>query len=288
MGIFSKFVSLFQNKDHEQNIDSIEDLLLETGLSPSLVFSLTDSLGSLWNARKSNEQILNMVKEKVGEYLSEYHFQKEDGVEKEVVMLVGVNGVGKTTTVAKLAHFCMKNHGLSQRDILLSAADTFRAAAIEQLEIHSKNLGLDMVKQKHGSDPAAVIFDSLEHASARGRKLVFVDTAGRMNTRGDLMKQLEKSHRIVLRHCSPAQIKIFMVIDGNSGLNTVNQVEDFLEVLPLDAVIVTKYDGGSKGGIIPSITEKTKIPCAFLGTGEQYADLTCFSSEVFLDNFITL
>lgn len=288
MGIFTKFVSLFQGPAAKKNIDEIEDLLLETGLAPGIVFSIIELLSKRISVSKDSQKIMETVEKILIPMLKEYPFELNAEGKLEVIFLVGVNGVGKTTSLAKLAYRCMKHYRLPESSLLLGAADTFRAGAIEQLSVHAKNLAVDIVRQLQGSDSSAVIYDCLEHARAKKKQLALIDTAGRMNSRNDLMQELEKNYRTIIKHVEPEQVKIFIVLDGNSGQNTITQVEDFSTILPIQASILTKYDGSSKGGTIPSITQKTGLPCAFLGTGERYEDLAVFKKESFIHEFLAI
>ena len=192
-------------------------------------------------------------------------------------MVVGVNGVGKTTTIAKIAH-----HYSSQgKKVLIGAADTFRAAAVEQLEVWAKRVGADLIKQSKGSDPSAVAFDSVHAARARGMDLVFIDTAGRLHTKVNLMEELKKVKRIIAREHPGAPHEILLVLDATTGQNAISQAKLFHEAIGVTGIALTKLDGTAKGGIIIGITDELKIPIRYIGVGEGMDDLREFNASEF-------
>jgi fused signal recognition particle receptor len=195
-----------------------------------------------------------------------------------VIMVVGVNGVGKTTTIAKLAGR-YKSHG---KNILFAASDTFRAAATEQLEAWAKSIGVSMVKQSRGSDPSAVAFDAIEAAKARSFDIVFIDTAGRLHTKENLMEELRKMKRIVARQCPGAPHEILLILDATTGQNAISQTRLFNEALGITGIALTKLDGTAKGGIIIGITDSFHIPIRYIGVGEKTDDLREFNAEEFV------
>jgi fused signal recognition particle receptor len=195
-----------------------------------------------------------------------------------VVLLVGVNGVGKTTTIAKLAHQD-RRRGLTP---LLIAADTFRAAAVEQLEIWGGRAGAQVVKQKHGADPAAVVFDGLAAAQARGADTVYIDTAGRLQTKVNLMEELKKIHRTAAKKLPGAPHETFLVLDATTGQNALSQARLFHEAVGLTGIILTKMDGTAKGGVALAVAHETGIPLRYLGVGEGMEDLRPFDAEAFV------
>ena len=194
-----------------------------------------------------------------------------------VVMVIGVNGVGKTTSIGKLASF-YKAQG---KKVLLSAADTFRAAAIEQLEIWADRAGVDMVKHSEGADPAAVVFDSCTAAKARGADIIIVDTAGRLHNKKNLMQELEKIHRVVERELPGASKEVLLVLDATTGQNAVNQAREFKTAADITGIILTKLDGTARGGVILSIREDLDVPVKFVGLGEGVDDLQPFDPDGF-------
>ena len=201
-------------------------------------------------------------------------------------LFLGVNGVGKTTTIAKIANLFKDENPDS--GIVLSAGDTFRAAAIDQLKLHGERLGLRVVHQSHGSDPGAVIFDTIESAKSKGDKIILADTAGRMHNKANLVKELQKIDKIIKGKIKEENYKKILIIDSTTGQNGVNQAEIFNEAVGIDAVILTKYDSAAKGGIAVSISGKLGIPFAYTGTGEKYSDIQVFSKEKYLDSLLNV
>lgn len=196
-----------------------------------------------------------------------------------IILVLGVNGVGKTTTIGKLAK-TFKNQG---KKVLLAAADTFRAAAVEQLEIWARRADCSIVKQPEGSDPAAVVFDAISSAKAKGVDIIICDTAGRLHNKKNLMGELEKINRIIDRELADASKEILLVLDATTGQNGLNQAEEFCKILPITGIVLTKLDGTAKGGIALSIKNKLGIPIKFIGIGEGEDDLREFSAKDFAD-----
>lgn len=194
-----------------------------------------------------------------------------------VVLVIGVNGVGKTTSIGKLASF-YKAQG---KKVLLSAADTFRAAAIEQLEIWANRADVDMVKHSEGADPAAVVFDSCAAAKARGADVIIVDTAGRLHNKKNLMQELEKIHRVIDRELPEASKEVLLVLDATTGQNAVNQAREFKTAADITGIVLTKLDGTARGGVILSIREDLDVPVKFVGLGEGVDDLQPFDPDGF-------
>ena len=196
-----------------------------------------------------------------------------------VFMIIGVNGVGKTTTIAKLSYEYKKQG----KKVLICAADTFRAAATEQLEIWASRVGVDILKQKAGSDPAAVVFDALSAAKAQGKDLVLIDTAGRLHTKSNLMQELAKIRKVANREAPGAPHESWLILDATVGQNGIVQAREFMNITPITGIILTKIDGTAKGGIVVSIAKELGIPIKFLGTGEALDDLIQFDPTKFID-----
>jgi fused signal recognition particle receptor len=196
-----------------------------------------------------------------------------------VVMVVGVNGVGKTTTIGKLAH----QYKTENRSVLMVAADTFRAAAIEQLEVWGRRAGVEVIRQKQGADPSAVLFDALQAARARKIDYVIVDTAGRLHTKSNLMAELEKMRRTAGRVVPGAPHEVLLVLDGTTGQNGLEQARKFTESAGVTGIVLTKLDGTAKGGIVVSITRELNLPIRYIGVGEQIEDLLPFEPERFIE-----
>lgn len=197
----------------------------------------------------------------------------------EVVLMVGVNGAGKTTTIAKLAHRAQ----MQGRKVLVAAGDTFRAAAIEQLQVWSQRVGASFYAKEHGSDPAAVAFEAVDYAHQHGHDLVFVDTAGRLQTKHNLMEELKKINRVLGKKIPGAPHRTILVLDANTGQNALSQVKLFSEAAPINEIILTKLDGTAKGGIIVAIALEFGLPITFVGLGEKMEDLRSFSGQEFVD-----
>lgn len=195
-----------------------------------------------------------------------------------VVLLVGVNGTGKTTTAGKLAHY-FREQG---KKVILAAADTFRAAAIDQLEVWARRAGVDIIKQREGSDPAAVVYDALQAAKARRADVVLVDTAGRLHTKTNLMEELKKLRRVAAREVPGAPHEVLLVLDATTGQNAINQAKLFGEATGLTGIVLTKLDGTAKGGVVVAIKKELGLPVKFAGTGEKIEDLVPFNPEEFV------
>jgi len=199
-----------------------------------------------------------------------------------VIFVVGVNGTGKTTTIGKLANRLRKEN----RSVLLCAADTFRAAAVEQLEIWARRNGIEMVRQKTGADPAAVVFDGLAAARARGVDVVIVDTAGRLHTKSNLMAELEKMKRTAAKQVAGAPHEVLLVLDATTGQNGLAQAREFTEHAGVTGLVLTKLDGTAKGGIVVAIVRELGLPIRFVGTGEQIDDLVPFDAATFVNSLL--
>jgi fused signal recognition particle receptor len=196
-----------------------------------------------------------------------------------VVLVVGVNGVGKTTTIGKIAaQFTARGH-----KVIIGAADTFRAAAIEQLCVWGERAGAQVVHHKHGSDPAAVAFDTMEAAKARGADLVLIDTAGRLHTKVNLMDEMRKIHRVIGKSVEGAPHEVLLVLDATTGQNAILQAREFKDVVGVNSLAVTKLDGTAKGGVIVGICDELRIPVKFIGIGEQVDDLRPFVAKDFVE-----
>lgn len=221
------------------------------------------------------------LKEVIKEILLEGNYEEVDD-EKKVMLVIGVNGVGKTTSIGKLA---AKNKRAGKK-VLLIAADTFRAAAIDQLEVWSRRAEVDLIKHQEGSDPAAVVFDAIEASKARNTDLLICDTAGRLHNKKNLMNELEKINRIIDRELDGVKKETLLVLDATTGQNAVIQAKQFMEVCPIDGIILTKLDGTAKGGVVISIKQSLNIPVRYIGVGEGIDDLQEFDAEGFAEAII--
>lgn len=196
-----------------------------------------------------------------------------------VILLAGVNGVGKTTAIGKLANY-FKSIGKS---VVVAAADTFRAAASDQLEVWANRANVRIIKHKEGSDPASVVFDAISSAKARGDDVILVDTAGRLHNKKNLMDELKKIHKVIIRELPNADYRSYIVLDATTGQNALSQVEIFSEAIDIDGIILTKLDGTAKGGVVMAISAEQEIPVVFVGVGEKIDDLLPFDPEEFVD-----
>ena len=196
-----------------------------------------------------------------------------------IILLAGVNGVGKTTAIGKLANY-FKSIGKS---VVVAAADTFRAAASEQLEVWADRANVRIIKHKEGSDPASVVFDAISSAKARGDDVILVDTAGRLHNKKNLMDELKKIHKVIIRELPNVDYRSYIVLDATTGQNALSQVEIFSEAIDIDGIILTKLDGTAKGGVVMAISAEQEIPVVFVGVGEKIDDLLPFDPEEFVD-----
>ncbi len=196
-----------------------------------------------------------------------------------VIMVVGVNGVGKTTTIGKLAY----NYRSAGKKVIIGAADTFRAAANEQLEVWSKRAGVEIVQQMHGSDPAAVAFDTVKAAQSRGAEVVIIDTAGRLHTKTNLMEELKKIKRVITKCSADAPHEVLLVLDATTGQNAIQQAKLFNEAVGLTGLVITKLDGTAKGGVVFAVSNSLNIPVRFIGVGEKIEDLQPFEPHKFVE-----
>lgn len=226
---------------------------------------------------QNTNEVMPFIEKTMIDLLNENKKEEEKHI-PEVYLVVGVNGVGKTTTIGKLAHQ-MKKEG---KKVLLAAADTYRAAASEQLTIWAKRTGADIVKHAEGADPAAVAFDALTAAKARGVDVVLVDTAGRIQTKVNLMSELGKINKVMKKIIPDAPHQTLLVLDATTGQNAVSQAKHFKEVVDITGIVLTKLDGTAKGGVVLSIHEELKVPVKWIGLGEREDDLQKFDAEVFV------
>ena len=275
------------NKIDRSFFDNLEDILVESDMGSGISIEIVKKLKEQTAARgiTSPESLDSLLKDIISERISEYSFNP-DSDNLNLILFLGVNGVGKTTTIAKTAKLIQNEY--KNAGIILAAADTFRAAAIDQLKIHGERLGVRVVSQEHGSDPGAVIFDSIESAKAKGEKFILADTAGRMHNKANLVKELQKIDKIIKGRIEEKNYLKFLVIDSTTGQNGLNQAEVFNEAVGIDAVVLAKYDSSARGGIAVSISGKLGIPFVFTGTGEKYGDLQRFSKNEYLENLLNV
>lgn len=274
----NKLLSIFSSGSLDEKFyEDIEDTLIEGDFGAKNAMAISDSVRE--QKPKNKEELLNIVKKYLDSRIDSVVLNP-DHDDISVYLVLGVNGVGKTTSIAKLAKY-YSDKGIKT---ILAAADTFRAAAIDQLSLHAKRLGVRIVRQDNGSDPGAVIYDAITSAQSKGEKLILCDTAGRMHNKEDLLRELQKIDKIVTARVKPENYKKILVLDATTGQNSVSQAEIFNNAVGIDALILTKYDSQSKAGSLAQI----QIPVAFIGNGEGYSDISVFDKESFIDNLLAL
>jgi fused signal recognition particle receptor len=270
----------------EQLLESMEESLIAADVGAGTAAEIIDALRKRAKELHVDEAsgLLPLLKEEISTRLREAGLPAEDpfaipGGHPYVIMVVGINGVGKTTTIGKLAH---RYIGAGHK-VMIAAADTFRAAANEQLEIWAQRAGAEIVQQKQGADPAAVAFDAVSAAVARKVDVVIVDTAGRLHTRTNLMEELRKIHRVIGRSVPSAPHEVLLVIDASTGQNGMQQAKQFGSTAGVTGLVLTKLDGTAKGGIVLAISRELHLPVRFIGVGEQMDDLQPFDPQQFAE-----
>ena len=260
--------------------EELEEILIMSDIGMETTVEIIDRLKEKIRKEKINDvaEVKPALKEVIRDMLLEGDYEDFDD-ERKVMLVIGVNGVGKTTSIGKLA---AKNKKEGKK-VLLAAADTFRAAAIDQLDIWSKRAGVDIVKHQEGSDPAAVVFDAVSATKARNVDLLICDTAGRLHNKKNLMDELAKINRIIDRELGDIKKETLLVLDGTTGQNAVIQAKQFMESCPIDGIILTKLDGTAKGGVVISIKNTLNIPVKYIGVGEGVEDLQKFNAEEFAE-----
>lgn len=288
--INNKLDTIFEGRKQidEAFLDELEEMLISTDIGVSTTMQILEAIRKGVSRQEIND--LDALKRAMrNELLTILHHSEVTGVADEtkydlsikpyVLMVVGVNGVGKTTTIGKLAQR-IKNEG---NEVLICAADTFRAAASEQLEIWSNRAGVPLIQQKQGTDPAAVLFDALKSAKSRNSDVLIVDTAGRLHNKSNLMAELEKMKRIAGREVPEAPHEVLLVIDAVTGQNGLEQARQFMKVADVTGIVLTKLDGTAKGGIAVAIAKELNLPIRYVGVGEQVDDLMVFDAEQYVN-----
>lgn len=288
MGFADKLKALFGFGLAKETIfEDLCDLLIEGDMGANLAYKASEELRALCaKERISGEREIRLALKRV---LSPFARSAPLDIpldDLSCILVLGVNGVGKTTTIAKLAAY-YKARGMGT-GIILAAADTFRAAAIDQLKIHGERLSLRVVAQSQGSDPGAVIYDAIDAAISSQAHMIIADTAGRMHTKQNLVRELEKLNKIVGARIAPNRYHKILVLDATTGQNALAQALAFNDAVSVDAIIVTKHDSSAKGGIVLAIAHALDLPTAFIGFGEKLEDLKPFDGSLFLDEFLAL
>ena len=290
---FSKIANTVvgKSKIDEEVLDNLEEVLVSSDVSVKTTLKIIDRLEQRVKKDKyvGVSELNEILKTEISEMLSENNIEDITGFdtpslnEPYVIMVVGVNGVGQTTTIGKLAHQ-FKNNG---KNVVLGAADTFRAAAVEQLTIWSERVGVPIVKQQMGSDPASVAFDTLQSAKAGNADVVLIDTAGRLHNKVNLMNELSKIKNVMQKVIPNAPHEILLVLDGSTGQNAIEQAEQFLKATEVNAMAITKLDGTAKGGVLIGISDQFKIPVKYIGVGEKVDQLQVFNRNAFIDSLFS-
>lgn len=271
-----KIRALFSRTPDDASFEHLEQIFYEADLGATTSAELVEKIRIFSRKHPDTDQILAFVKE---ELLKVFSSPAVELRSPHVILLVGVNGSGKTTTLAKLAAYYAKQ----KKKVLVVAGDTFRAAAIEQLETWAKRLGVDVIKSQPNSDPSGVAFDALAAAKARGIDIVLIDTAGRLQTKTDLMHELAKVRRVCQKQIPDAPHETLLVLDATVGQNALDQARTFHQFTPITGIVLTKLDGSAKGGIAVAIQKQLQIPIRWVGTGEGADDLAPFEAEAYID-----
>lgn len=262
-------------------LDELEMILLSADVGAKTTEKLIEAVRQAARKKeiKGTEDVVPFLKKYLTQMLTEEGQRTRISGTPTVILVVGVNGVGKTTTIGKLANYF---HLLNYK-VMIAAADTFRAAASEQLEIWGKRAGCDVIKHAEGADPAAVVFDAMKAAIARKADILFIDTAGRLHNKANLMNELEKIHRVIKREIPEAPHETFLVLDATTGQNAITQAKVFTETASVTGVVLTKLDGTAKGGVVIAIREELGLPVKWIGVGEGIMDFRPFEPEKFVD-----
>jgi fused signal recognition particle receptor len=290
----SRFVDQIQfvlgkgRKIDEELLEELEEIMITSDMGINTTDEILEKLRDRVKkeGHESGEDVFKILKEEIHNIMIESPSAENDRTysipednKPYVILVIGVNGVGKTTTIGKLA-YNYKNNGKS---VIIGAADTFRAAANEQLEIWAERAGVDIIQQKHGADPAAVAYDTLMSAKSKNKDVVMIDTAGRLHNKANLMAELEKISRVVKKVKPEAPDEVFLVLDATTGQNAIQQAKEFTRVAPITGIVLTKLDGTAKGGVVIPIASELKLPVRFIGVGEKIDDMQVFDPTAFTE-----
>lgn len=276
----------------EEVLDNLEDALVSADVGVDTTIEIIKKIEERVAKDKylGISELNKILKEEIEQLLvdapasNSYAFDSDLPTKPYIILVVGVNGVGKTTTIGKLAY----NFKQAGKNVLLGAADTFRAAAVDQLTIWSERVGVPIVKQDMGSDPAAVAFDTAQSAVAKGSEVVLIDTAGRLHNKAHLMEELSKIKRVIQKVIPDTPHEVLLVLDGSTGQNALEQAKHFTAATEVTAIAITKLDGTAKGGVVLAIANQFKIPVKFIGVGEKMTDLLVFDKHEFVDSLFDL
>lgn len=289
-GILSRLAKAIVGKStvDAEVLDNLEEILVSSDVGVNTTLKIIKRLEErvIRDKYVGTDELNKLLKEEISLLLNEsnsandYEFTIPDIKKPYVIMVVGVNGVGKTTTIGKLGY----QFKLAGKKVVLGAADTFRAAAVDQLDVWSKRIGVTIVKQPMGSDPASVAFDSVQSAVAQGADVLIIDTAGRLHNKINLMNELSKIKRVIQKVIPDAPHEILLVLDASTGQNAIEQARQFIKTTEVNAIALTKLDGTAKGGVVIGISDEFKIPVKYIGVGEKIEDLQVFNKQEFVDS----
>jgi len=293
-GVFSKLTKavIGKSKIDDEVLDNLEEVLVSSDVGVDTTLKIIERIEARVSADKyvGTDQLNKMLQEEIVALLKENNSRDVDGLpipedtKPYVIMVVGVNGVGKTTTIGKLAHQ-LKSSG---KNVVLGAADTFRAAAVDQLIIWGERVGVPVINQGMNADPASVAFDTLESAVAKNADVAIIDTAGRLHNKVNLMNELTKIRRVMDKVVPGAPHEILLVLDASTGQNAIEQAKQFVKATEVNALALTKLDGTAKGGVVIGISDQFKIPVKYIGVGEGIEDLQVFNREAFVNSLFNL
>lgn len=281
-----KINNVFSNfrKVDEDFLDELEEVLIMSDIGMDTSIKIISNLRERIKKEKiqDEEDVKQALREEMQKILDITDISLHLNTKPSVILVVGVNGVGKTTSIGKMANRLAKDG----KKVVVAAADTFRAAAVEQLEIWSKRAGADIVKREEGVDPASVVFDAIKKTKENGADILIVDTAGRLHNKKYLMDELNKIQKVINKEMPDSDKEVLLVIDGTTGQNAISQVKAFKQEADITGIVLTKLDGTAKGGVVIGIVEENKIPVKFIGVGEQIDDMEIFNSEDFVKAII--
>ena len=281
-----KINNVFKNfrKVDEDFLDELEEILIMSDIGMDTSVKIISGLRERIKKEKiqDEEDVKQALREEMQKILDVTDIGLHLNTKPSVILVVGVNGVGKTTSIGKMANRLAKDG----KKVVVAAADTFRAAAVEQLEIWAKRAGADIVKRDEGVDPASVVFDAIKKTKENGADVLIVDTAGRLHNKKYLMDELNKIQKVINKEMPDADKEVLLVIDGTTGQNAISQVKAFKQETDITGIVLTKLDGTAKGGVVIGIVEENKIPVKFIGVGEQIDDMEIFNSEDFVKAII--
>ena len=281
-----KINSVFKNfrKVDEDFLDELEEVLIMSDIGMDTSIKIISNLRERIKKEKiqDEEDVKQALREEMQKILDVTDIELHLNTKPSVILVVGVNGVGKTTSIGKMANRLAKDG----KKVVVAAADTFRAAAVEQLEIWAKRAGADIVKRDEGVDPASVVYDAIKRTKENGADVLIVDTAGRLHNKKYLMDELNKIQKVINKEMPDADKEVLLVIDGTTGQNAISQVKAFKQETDITGIVLTKLDGTAKGGVVIGIVEENKIPVKFIGVGEQIDDMEIFNSEDFVKAII--